>query len=212
MPVSKKTSTVTTKKKLASLTLAQQVEQAIQMLDQVASMVSVNKSVLTKTDRQKALRMKAGGEKHVPTIASLAKRFAVNIGAHPVNTMTERMQQVTNLTPLLKRAQLLVTQLGDASLQGNAQVWDSATVLYGTLKRIARRDGDVQATLAPVEEFFGRRKAPSGTKKKAKGKAAAASSAPEPTPAAAGATEVTASPAEAPSAPPVAPAAHVTTT
>jgi hypothetical protein len=212
MPI-KKTVTTNAKKKSASVTQAEQIEQAMQMLDQVASMVTVSKSALTKADRRKAVKMKAGGEKFVPVIASLAKRFAVSIGAHPVNAMTEKMQQVTNLSPLLKRAQLLVTQLGDASLQGNAEVWDSATVLYGTLKRISRRDGDVQTTLAPVEEFFGRRKAAAGTTatKQAKVKAAATSSAPEPAPAASTTTEVSAPAAEAPSVALVAsaaPAAH----
>lgn len=198
------------KKKSASLTQADQIEQALQLLEQVASMVTVSKSALTKADRRKAVKMKAGGEKYVPVIASLAKRFAVNIGAHPVSTMTEKMQQVTNLAPLLKRAQLLVTQLSDASLQGNADVWDSATVLYSTLKRLSRKSGDVQATLAPVEEFFGRRSATAGTTKKAKAKAAAPSSAPEPAPTATTTPEVSANAETKSAAPPAPPAPNAT--
>ena len=82
--------------------------------------------------------MRTGGEKFVPVIASLSKRFGVSIGGHPLNAMTEKLQQVQNLQPLLKRAQLLVTQLSDASLHANAEVWDSATVHYTTLRRISR--------------------------------------------------------------------------
>lgn len=201
------TSKTKPKKMRSSATLAAQVEQAIQLLDQVASMVTVSKSALTQADRKKAVKMRAGGEKFVPEIASLARRYMVSIGGHPVNAMTEKLQQVQTLRPLLARAQLLVTQLSDASLHGNAEVWDSATVLYGTLKRISHKNPEVQATLAPVKEFFARRSAPAGTKK-AKGKAAATSSAPEPAPTGTGTTEVTATSAAPPAAPSVAPAAH----
>jgi hypothetical protein len=147
-------STKTTKSPKPSL--VDQVAQAVKLLDSVAAMVSVSKSSLTQADRRKAIKMKTGGEKFVPVIAEMAKRFNVNIGTHPVNAMMEKLTQVQTLDPLLKRATLLTQQLSDASLSGSADVWDSATVLYGTLKRVSRRNGEVQTTLAPVKEFFGR--------------------------------------------------------
>jgi hypothetical protein len=204
MPASKK-------KTQANPTLAKQVDSAIALLDQVAALVVTGEPSLTPTQRKKALKMKAGGEKFVPVIASLATRFGVNIGGHPVKAMNEKLQQVQSLMPLLKRAELLVTQISDATIRGNADTWSSATVLYGTLRRVASHDGDVASTLSEVKQFFAYRHpavagAPKRTRK-AKGKGAAAAGAPTPTPAgtASGATP------SGPVAAPVAPVPHATT-
>jgi hypothetical protein len=198
---------VTKATKPAGLTLDQLVVQATRLLDQVAAMVKVSGSALTKTQRQKAVKMRTGGEKFVPVIASLAERFKVNVGGHDSATMTGKVQQAQSLAPLLKRAQLLTTQLNDASLAANSQAWDSATVLYSTLNRVSRSNADVQTTLAPVKEFFAARSAAVVAKRKAKKTDAAKSSAPEASSAGTATNEVTQS-ASAPSVAAATPTPH----
>jgi hypothetical protein len=196
MPISKK-------QKVSSMSLEELVAQSVKMLDQVAASAIKNQQSLTKAERKKALKMRTGGEKIVPVIADLATRHAVNIGDHPVTAMTKRMDQVKALAPLIKRAQLLVTQLSDASLRANAEAWDTATVLYTTLRRISRKNGDVAAALSEVEDFFAYRHKNAGATsgaKKAKGKAAATTAA-EPPPAGPTTEAAPAAPVAAPVAP-----------
>jgi hypothetical protein len=138
----------------ASATLADQVESAIALLDQVAALVTTGEPSLTPAERKASLKMRTGGEKIVAKIASLAKRFGVTIGGHSVDTMTAKLRQAEDLTPLLQRAELLVTQISNATLRANADTWSTATVLYGTLRRVASHDGDVAATLAEIKAFF----------------------------------------------------------
>ena len=172
------------KKKSPSVTLAKHVEESIKLLDKVATLVTVSESALTPLERKHSTKLKLGGETVVPVLAALADRFEVSIGGFPVSTMTEKMQLVQTLLPLLERAELLQTQLHDAVLHANAQAWDTATVLYSTLRRISRKDANVKATLAPVEEFFARRHPSVTSAKSAKAKAAKSvhDGAPQPTP------------------------------
>jgi peptidoglycan hydrolase CwlO-like protein len=86
----------------------------------------------------------------------------------------------------------------------NAKSWGAATVHYTMLKRLAKTNGDLEAGLAPVAQFFARRSpaviAEEKAKKEARKAAKAAAAAP--------ATPAAATTASAPA--PAAPAATVT--
>ena len=137
--------------------LTKHVEESLKLLDKVTALVSSGQEPLTAAERSSSLKLRRGGEGIIPTLASIVTRFGVSLESHPVDAMTERTLHVQTLMPLLQRAQELVKLLEDEIMRSQAASWETATVLYSTMRRLSRANGSVAAALAPVEAFFAKR-------------------------------------------------------
>jgi hypothetical protein len=109
---------------------------------------------LTAADIKRSAKLRKGGETVIPTVAALSDRFGLSIPSHPTSDMVAKMTKAQSLIPLHRGLVAATKQVGDAIFQAQSQSWGSATVHYSTLRRLARSDGDVAKTLAPVTQFF----------------------------------------------------------
>ena len=178
------------KSKSSIVVLAKHVEESLKLLDKVTSLVSSGQEPLTAAERSSSLKLRRGGEGIIPTLASIVTRFGVKLESHPVDAMTEKTRHVQTLMPLLQRAQELVKLLEDEIMRSQAASWETATVLYSTMRRISRANGSVAAALAPVEAFFAKRhKSVAASKSSTAGSANASNGAATTAPSSSGGTD-----------------------
>ena len=113
-----------------------------------------NPPALTAADMRRSNKLRKGGETVIPTVAALADQFGLTSTVHPTDAMLAKAKMAQSLIPLHRKLVALTKQVGDTMFQANSESWESATVHYATLSRMARADGDVAKTLAPVKKFF----------------------------------------------------------
>ena len=112
---------------------------------------------LTGKDRQRAIRLRKGGEKVIPTITALSEQFGLSVPSHPTSAITANVTQANGLVALHKQLVTATKQVSDAMFQADSKSWEGATVHYSVLKRLAKTNGDLATALAPVSEFFARK-------------------------------------------------------
>lgn len=149
----------------AALT-ASQLTSASKAVQQVVSAINPGVPAMTVADRRKAVKVRKGGEKYLPLLAELATTYGIQTTVHSASAMTASAAMVQQLAPLKRQAQMLLKLVEDIEIGANSGTWSTATFIYSTLKRIAAQDGDLAATLDPIEEFF-TNKAKSPAKEKA---------------------------------------------
>jgi hypothetical protein len=166
---------------------------------------------LTAKERRRAVRLRKGGEKVIPTITALSEQFGINVPSHPTSAIKANVTKANSLVAVHKQLVTATKQVEDAIFKAQSESWDGATVHYTVLKRLAKSDGDIATALAPVKEFLAQ-KSPAvikaedekrGGRKGTKAKSAAAtptSTTTEPPSAQAPAASATPAPASSPSA------------
>jgi hypothetical protein len=112
---------------------------------------------LTAKDKVRAVRLRKGGEKVIPTITALSQQFGINLPSHPISVITANVEQAKNLTAIQKQLVTATKQVSDAIFKAQSTSWEGATVHYSVLKRIGKTDGDLATALAPVTEFFAKK-------------------------------------------------------
>jgi hypothetical protein len=132
------------------------LEELSELVDKVTAMVGTPLA-LTPADMRRATKFRKGGEKVITTIAALNKQFGLTVASHPTDAMVAQMTQANGLVPLHRKLVAATKQVGDSIFQAQSKSWKSAAVHYATLRTLARSDGDVAKTLAPVTEFFAQR-------------------------------------------------------
>jgi hypothetical protein len=109
---------------------------------------------LTSKDRKRSVRLRKGGEKVVPTLLALSDRIGLSVPSYPTAAIQANLDKVKALSPVHEGVTSAQKHLSDAIFQAQSEIWEGATVHYTMLKRLAKTDGDVANTLAPVAEFF----------------------------------------------------------
>jgi len=109
---------------------------------------------LTAKDRKRAVRLRKGGEKVIPTITALSEQFGVSVPSYPTSAITANVTQASKLVAVHKQLVTATKQVADAIFQAQSKGWEGATVHYSMLRRLSRTDGDLATALAPVTEFF----------------------------------------------------------
>jgi hypothetical protein len=109
---------------------------------------------LTAKDKVRAIRLRKGGEKVIPTITALSQQFGINLPSHPISVITANVEQAKNLIAIQKQLVTATKQVSDAIFKAQSTSWEGATVHYSVLKRLGKTDGDLAAALAPVTEYF----------------------------------------------------------
>jgi hypothetical protein len=150
------------------------IDEAVSLVDQARALVSDGSTPLTPKERQRLLKLRKGGEKLIPQIAALAKANGLELSSHPIDAMTAAMQTAQNHAQVLARSTVLLKTIEDNVLRAHAEAWDTATLLYSMLRPLAKRDGNVAKTLAPIKAFLALGKRAETQAKAAEAKAAKA--------------------------------------
>src|ERR1700677_1440395 len=58
---------------------------------------------LTAKDRRRALRLRKGGEKVIPTITALSEQFGLSVPSHPTSAITATLNKATSLVAVHKQ-------------------------------------------------------------------------------------------------------------
>src|SRR5271163_3790172 len=93
---------------------------------------------LTPKDRKRAVKLRKGGEKVVPTILALSNRIGLSVPSHPTAAIQANLDKVQALSPVHEGVVSAEKHLGDAIFQAQSAIWEGATVHYTMLKRLAK--------------------------------------------------------------------------
>jgi len=132
------------------------LDEATKLVGQIKGIVG-NVPALSTKDRVRSIKLRKGGETVIPTVATLSTQFGLTVASHPTTTMVEKAKRAQSLIPLHKQLVTATKQVADQMFSANSESWAAATVHYSMLKRLAKTDGDLEAALAPVEQFFKKR-------------------------------------------------------
>jgi hypothetical protein len=136
------------------------------LVDQVTALVGPAPS-LSVTEVRRSPKLRKGAEKVIPTIAALSDQLGLALpSVTPTATILAKMKQVQDLVPLQKKMSSALKQIEDVIFAAGSESWAGATAHYTVLKRLAKSNGDLQANLAPVREFFAQRSAEIVTQEK----------------------------------------------
>jgi hypothetical protein len=102
------------------------------------------KLALTAKERQRATRLRKGGEKVIPTITALSDQFGLSVPSFPTSAITANVAQANNLVAVHKQLVTATKQVADAIFQAQSKGWEGATVHY-TMRRHALVIGHEQA-------------------------------------------------------------------
>jgi hypothetical protein len=128
------------------------------LVDQVTALVGPAPA-LSAADVRRSAKLRKGAEKVIPTIAALSEQFGLSLPSHPTSVVLTKLNQVQSLAPLRQKMSVALKQIDDVIFAAGSESWTGATVHYTTLKRLAKTNGDLEASLAPVREFFKQRSA-----------------------------------------------------
>jgi hypothetical protein len=109
---------------------------------------------LTANQRKQVTRSRKGSEKVIPTLATLAGKYGIEIAQQPTAAMSSAAELAAQLDPLQKQLVALTTLVSENASNAASDSWSTATTLYSVLKRISKRDVKLQKQLAPAAEFF----------------------------------------------------------
>ena len=135
--------------------LASRVAYAVSLLGEVTTVLALDSEPsLSKDDIKRAVKFRKGGETVVPDLASLSASFGLEVPTRPTAEMTANLESASALMPLRVSLAQLTKQVDDVYNSDRSAVWTTATMLYSMMKRIARNEPKLAASLAPLQQFF----------------------------------------------------------
>jgi ABC-type Fe3+-citrate transport system substrate-binding protein len=127
------------------------------LVDQVTKLVGPAPS-LSVADVRRSAKLRKGAEKVIPTITALSDQLGLALPSTATTaTILAKLKQAQDLVPLHKKMTSALKQIEDVIFAAGSESWAGATVHYTVLKRLAKKNGDLEANLAPVREFFAQR-------------------------------------------------------
>jgi hypothetical protein len=127
------------------------------LVDQVTKLVGPAPA-LSVTDVRRSVKLRKGAEKVIPTITALSDQLGLTLpSTTSTATILAKMKQAQDLVPLQKKMSSALKQIEDVIFGAGSESWEGATAHYTVLKRLAKTNGDLEANLAPVREFFAHR-------------------------------------------------------
>ena len=147
---------------------------AVTLLDQVIAALALPSRTITTKQRKAATRSRKGMEKVIATLANLSNEHGVTVPKQPTSLMTSNLELVSQLDPVKQKLVSLLTLVQDNMDSAGSGSFNTATTLYGMLRKVAHRDVQLKSQLAPVTAFFAyRTPAAKAAHPKQKGKKAA---------------------------------------
>jgi hypothetical protein len=162
----------TTKPTTASAPLFPYIAECAALLARAAATIPADESMTTR-DKRHVAKARKGGERYVPKLVSLAKEHGVELRAAPLDEISADMNEATKLASLLVQIEQLTKRVNDRLFAVRGRSWSRSSKLYVVMKRLAKDDGELEAGLASIVEFFKQRRAsvPGPDKKAKAGKA-----------------------------------------
>lgn len=154
---------MSTKKKAEALISPTAITASVELVAK-AALPFANIVRLSGPERSRVAKLKRGATQVIPTIAYVAKKFALEIPGSSIDDMMSKIAHAQGLEPLLGAVADLHAALRDEYLRSQSEAWVTATVTYGVLRKASEANHSIRTELAPVRTWF-RHKGSSGGKK-----------------------------------------------
>lgn len=118
---------------------------------------------MTVNTRKRTVKLKRGAHQIIPTIAYVAKKFAVEVPGVSVDEMLSSVETAQSLESLLATVNTFYQTLKTEHLRLQASAWKTAIVTYGMLRMASEVRVDIRDELLPVVKWFRYAGAPKGT-------------------------------------------------
>lgn len=133
------------------------VGNAMSTLDVAESGLEVDPPALTSAQKRRAAKLHAGGTETVSQLATLARQYGVESSVLQVSAMLLALNDAQALEPLIARLEAFLKHVNDLYFLWRSAAWADAMQFYALLQRRALVDGAIEASLAPVAQFFAKR-------------------------------------------------------
>jgi hypothetical protein len=105
-------------------------------------------------ERSRVAKLKRGATQVFPTIAYVAKKFALEVPGSSIDDMMSKIAHAQALEPMLGAVADLHAALRDEYLRSQSEAWLTATVTYGVLRKASEANHSIRTELAPVRAWF----------------------------------------------------------
>jgi hypothetical protein len=141
------------KKKYEAPVSPKAIDASLKLVEKAAEAFT-NVTRLTALDRRRAAKLKRGAHQVIPTIAHLARKFAVEAPGLSIDEMVSEIEMAQGLEPLLGAIGDLHATLRDEYLRSQSASWKTATVTYAMLRKASEANQSVATELEPVQKWF----------------------------------------------------------
>lgn len=109
---------------------------------------------MTALEKQRAAKARRWAHQVIPTLAQIARKFAIEAPGNPIDDMLSRVEHAQSLESLLGAVAQFHATLKDEYFGVQTEAWKSATVTYGMLRKAAEGDKRVSDEIEPVQKWF----------------------------------------------------------
>jgi hypothetical protein len=109
---------------------------------------------LTPDQRRRELKIRKGGERHIPLIADTATRYGLSFPGGTADEIRANLDVISALSPVLTRLQAASGIVGDTIFRARGNAWRGTTSAYTMLSRMAKNVPSIAREIAPATEFF----------------------------------------------------------
>jgi hypothetical protein len=134
------------------------VADAVSQIAALQTTVGVD-PVITPAQKQRATKMRKGGEPIAATLGALAQQHQIESPALQVAPMTAALGKAAALQPLVTAVASFSKRLDDMVFEAQSGAWATALQLYAVLRRMAATDSALSTALGPVTAFMSYRHA-----------------------------------------------------
>lgn len=123
------------------------VGKSIEILGAYAPMLSID-------ERRRLPKARRGGETIVSTIARLGKEHGLDLSGRSIDAMSLNIERAQAFAPLREALVVCLQMVDDAILANSGEAWQTATLVYTMLRRLAKTNKTLAVQIAPLTEFF----------------------------------------------------------
>jgi hypothetical protein len=116
-------------------------------------------SAITPAQKQRATKMRKGGEPIAAILGALAQQHQIESPALQVAPMTAALGKAAALQPLVAAVATFATRLDDMVFEAQSGAWATALQIYAVLRRMAGTNSALSTALGPVTAFMSYRHA-----------------------------------------------------
>jgi hypothetical protein len=109
---------------------------------------------VTSTQKRRTGKPRKGSEKALAQLAPIVKQYGLESASLSTDQMMSRHQLAQTLVPLQARLTKVSKRVDDDVFNAQTDAWDMGLQFYSLLRRRAKTDGSVEATIAPLAKSF----------------------------------------------------------
>jgi hypothetical protein len=130
------------------------VQEAMAAIEALEQGLGIKAPTLSAAAKRRTARYRKGGDQMIATIGNIARHNRLEAPRMPVSQMTDLLKIATAIEGLNQRVTKLQLKLSTAVFCARAEAWQTAMLYYALLQRVARRNAEITAALAPVKKFM----------------------------------------------------------